>query len=118
MYTQCPECLTVYAIDEDALQTSLGIVRCGRCDKRFDALRTLSDTLPIEPSTPLPEQEPDGRAPTLTEAVPPAAFQQAARKTRKRQDGPAPKSASGPGAPASWAVARSRSMICSGVQNG
>ncbi len=94
MYTQCPECLTVYAIDEDALQASLGIVRCGRCDKRFDALRTLSDTLPIEPSTPLPEQEPDGRAPTLTEAVPPAAFQQAARKTRKRQDGPAPKSAS------------------------
>jgi predicted Zn finger-like uncharacterized protein len=94
MYTQCPECLTVYAIDEDALQASLGIVRCGRCDKRFDALRTLSDTWPIEPSTPLPEQEPDGRAPTLTEAVPPAAFRQAARKTRRTQGGPAEKSAS------------------------
>lgn len=107
MYTQCPECLTVYAIDEDALQASLGIVRCGRCDKRFDALRTLSDTLPIEPSTPLPEQEPDGRAPTLTEAVPPAAFQQAARKTRKRQDGPAPKSASA--SPASSRDTSSRS---------
>ncbi|MGN6789105.1 MAG: zinc-ribbon and DUF3426 domain-containing protein [Rhodanobacteraceae bacterium] len=83
MYTQCPECLTVYAIDEDALQTSLGIVRCGRCDKRFDALRTLSDTLPIEPLAP-PEQPPDDPAPTLTEAVPPAAFESALRKSRRK----------------------------------
>ncbi|HEX5953512.1 MAG TPA: DUF3426 domain-containing protein, partial [Rhodanobacteraceae bacterium] len=52
-------------------------------------------------------QEPDGRAPTLTEAVPPAAFQQAARKTRKRQDGPAPKSASA--SPASSRDTSSRS---------
>jgi predicted Zn finger-like uncharacterized protein len=90
MYTQCPECLTVYAIDEDALQTSLGIVRCGRCDKRFDALRTLSDTLPIEPLAALPEQEPSERAPTLTEAVPPAAFESAARKGRPKKSGPPP----------------------------
>jgi predicted Zn finger-like uncharacterized protein len=91
MYTQCPECLTVYAIDEDALQTSLGIVRCGHCDKRFDALRTLSDTLPIEPLAPLPEQEPSERAPTLTEAVPPAAFESATRKARQKKPGPSPK---------------------------
>jgi predicted Zn finger-like uncharacterized protein len=90
MYTQCPECLTVYAIDEDALQASLGIVRCGRCDKRFDALRTLSDTLPIEPLAPLPEQEPSVRAPTLTEAVPPAAFESAARKARQKKVDPSP----------------------------
>lgn len=100
MYTQCPECLTVYAIDEDALQTSLGIVRCGRCDKRFDALRTLSDTLPIEPLAPLPEQEPGERAPTLTEAVPPAAFESAAGKLRRQKTGrepePAPASPSSP----------------------
>lgn len=82
MYTQCPECLTVYQIDEDALQASLGIVRCGRCDKRFDALRTLSDTLPIEPPSPLPEQEPGECAPTLTEAVPPSTIERAARKSR------------------------------------
>ena len=103
MYTQCPECLTVYAIDEDALQTSLGIVRCGRCDKRFDALRTLSDTLPIKPLAPLPEQEPSERAPTLTEAVPPAAFESAARKARPKKPDPSaelkPASASSASAP-------------------
>lgn len=72
MYTQCPECLTIFEIDEDALQASLGIVHCGHCAKRFDALRTLSDTLPAEPSAVLVEQDPV--APTLTEAVPPSAF--------------------------------------------
>lgn len=98
MYTQCPECLTIYEIDEDALQASLGIVRCGRCDKRFDALRTLSDTLPTEPLAPLPEQDPAERAPTLTEAVPPSTIERAAKKR------PAPRDAAGPaptGSPAS-----------------
>jgi len=101
MYTQCPECLTVYAIDEDALQASLGIVRCGRCDKRFDALRTLSDTLPIEPLAPLPEQEPSERAPTLTEAVPPAAFGSAARKARQKKVAPPPEVQPASASPAS-----------------
>ncbi|HJR12452.1 MAG TPA: DUF3426 domain-containing protein [Rhodanobacteraceae bacterium] len=87
MYTQCPECLTIYEIDEDALQASLGIVRCGRCDKRFDALRTLSDTLPIEPVGPLPEQDPAERAPTLTDAVPPSTIERAVKK-RSVQDTP------------------------------
>jgi predicted Zn finger-like uncharacterized protein len=100
MYTQCPECLTVYAIDEDALQASLGIVRCGRCNQRFDALRTLSDTLPTEPLAPLPEQAPGERAPTLTEAVPPTAFESAARKARQKKAQPgadaAPASTSSP----------------------
>lgn len=87
MYTQCPECLTIYEIDEDALQVSLGIVHCGRCRKRFDALRTLSDTLPEAPLTPLPAQDPEWHAPTLTEAVPPSAYELAARK-RRPQRGP------------------------------
>jgi predicted Zn finger-like uncharacterized protein len=84
MYTQCPECLTIYEIDEDALQASLGIVQCGRCSKRFDALRTLSDTLPLAPLAPLPEQDPATHAPTLTDVVPPAAYDSAARKQRAR----------------------------------
>lgn len=82
MYTQCPECLTIYEIDEDALQESLGIVHCGRCGKRFDALRTLSNALPEAPMTPLPAQDPEWHAPTLTEAVPPSAYELAARKRR------------------------------------
>jgi predicted Zn finger-like uncharacterized protein len=80
MYTQCPECLTIYEIDEDALQASLGIVRCGHCDKRFDALRSLSDTLPIEPPTSPSRQEPAEDAPILTEAVPPSTIERAAEK--------------------------------------
>ncbi|WHZ20342.1 MAG: hypothetical protein OJF55_002491 [Rhodanobacteraceae bacterium] len=87
MYTQCPKCLTIYEIDEDALQVSLGIVHCGRCRERFDALRTLSDTLPEAPLTPLPKQEPEWRAPILTEAVPPSAYELAARR-RRAQHGP------------------------------
>lgn len=86
MYTQCPQCLTIYEIDEDALQASLGIVHCGRCDERFDALRTLSDTLPVAPLTPLPERDPSTRAPTLTEAVPPAAYESSAHRQRSRRN--------------------------------
>lgn len=83
MYTQCPECLTIYEIDEDALQASLGIVHCGHCGERFDALCTLSDTLPEAPQIPLPVQDPAEHAPTLTAAVPPSAFELAARKRRE-----------------------------------
>lgn len=69
MYTQCPECLAIYEIDEDALQASLGIVRCGHCSQRFDALRTLSDTLPAGPAAMLPDRDPGARTPTLTDAI-------------------------------------------------
>lgn len=83
MYTQCPQCRTIFEIDEDALQASLGIVRCGQCSERFDALLTLSDTLPTEPDASLPEHDPDTLAPTLTTAVPPDALQAAAKPRRK-----------------------------------
>ena len=84
MYTQCPQCRTIFEIDEDALQASLGIVRCGHCAERFDALRTLSDTLPAEPDAALPEHDPDALAPTLTSAVSPEAMQAAAKPARRR----------------------------------
>ncbi|WIG56748.1 MAG: hypothetical protein OJF61_002536 [Rhodanobacteraceae bacterium] len=82
MYTQCPQCRTIFEIDEDALQASLGIVRCGHCAERFDALRTLSDTLPTDLDTTLPEHDPDALAPTLTSAVSPEAMQAAAKPAR------------------------------------
>lgn len=84
MYTQCPQCLTIYEIDEDALQASLGIVRCGHCSERFDALRTLSDTLPAGPETALPEHAPEMLTPTLTEAVSPDMIEAATHRRRKR----------------------------------
>jgi predicted Zn finger-like uncharacterized protein len=77
MYTQCPKCLTIFQIDEDALQASLGIVQCGHCTQRFDALRTLSDTLPREPNAPLGELDPTERVPTLTESIPSSATERA-----------------------------------------
>lgn len=82
MYTQCPQCQTIFEINEDALQASLGIVRCGRCSERFDALRTLSDTLPAGPEAALPEHDPDALAPILTSAVSPEAMQAAAQPPR------------------------------------
>lgn len=84
MYTQCPQCLTIFEIDEDALQASLGIVRCGHCSERFDALRTLSDTLPASPDAALPEHAAEMLTPTLTEAIPPDAIRAAAARRRKR----------------------------------
>lgn len=69
MYTQCPQCRTIFEIDEDALQASLGIVRCGHCAERFDALRTLSNTLPADSGALLPQHDPDTHAPTLTQAI-------------------------------------------------
>lgn len=85
MYTQCPECRTIFEIDEDALQASLGIVRCGHCAQRFDALRTLSNSLPAEPDVALPAQDPDALTPTLTDAVSADAIKAAAKPRRKRK---------------------------------
>lgn len=84
MYTQCPQCKTIYEIDEDALQASLGIVRCGECSERFDALRTLSDALPTNAEAALPEHDPEDVTPTLTEAVSADTINAAAKRRRKR----------------------------------
>lgn len=83
MYTQCPQCRTIFEISEDALQASLGIVRCGHCTERFDALRTLSDTLPAGSEAAMPEHDPEALAPILTLAVSPEVIQAAARPPRK-----------------------------------
>jgi predicted Zn finger-like uncharacterized protein len=49
MYTQCPECLTVFKLSGAELAATLGSVRCGHCSAIFDALRTITDELPPEP---------------------------------------------------------------------
>jgi len=49
MYTQCPECLTIFKLDGGELAAAHGSVRCGHCATVFDALRTLSAQLPPEP---------------------------------------------------------------------
>ena len=54
MYTQCPECLTIYKIAAELLAQGRGSARCGHCAATFDVLRSLTETLPEEPFEELP----------------------------------------------------------------
>ena len=49
MYTQCPECLTIYKIGPAVLAEGHGSARCGHCAAVFDALRSLTENLPDGP---------------------------------------------------------------------
>lgn len=46
MFTQCPECLTIYTLAPEELARGRGSVRCAHCGAVFDALRSLTETLP------------------------------------------------------------------------
>ena len=48
MYTQCPDCATVFRVTADALRAAQGEVRCGVCSRGFNALENLSER-PFEP---------------------------------------------------------------------
>ena len=65
MYTQCPECLTIYKIGADLLGAGRGSVRCGHCAATFDALRTLTEALP-EDAYELPSHRVEDLAPQLS----------------------------------------------------
>ena len=54
MYTQCPECLTVYKIAAEVVGEGHGSARCGHCAATFDVLRSLADALPDESPGQLP----------------------------------------------------------------
>ena len=43
MYTQCPDCATVFRITAEALRAAQGDVRCGVCSTSFNALDNLSE---------------------------------------------------------------------------
>ena len=43
MYTQCPDCATVFRVTADALRAAQGDVRCGVCSTSFNALENLSE---------------------------------------------------------------------------
>jgi predicted Zn finger-like uncharacterized protein len=43
MFTQCPQCETVFRLTADALGAAGGQVRCGRCSAVFDALKRLAE---------------------------------------------------------------------------
>ncbi|HEY8585846.1 MAG TPA: zinc-ribbon and DUF3426 domain-containing protein [Rhodanobacter sp.] len=65
MYTQCPECLSVFSLDAQTLAKAHGYVVCGHCQSGFDSLATLGEQLPAEPFVELPLNEPAMEPPLL-----------------------------------------------------
>ncbi|MGE0030427.1 MAG: DUF3426 domain-containing protein [Steroidobacteraceae bacterium] len=59
MYTQCPDCATVFRVTADALRAAHGDVRCGICSTTFNALENLSEQsfepAPLEAEAPSPD---------------------------------------------------------------
>lgn len=45
MYTQCPECLTIYKIGVELIGQGHGSARCGHCAATFDVLRSLAESV-------------------------------------------------------------------------
>jgi len=43
LYTQCPECATVFRVSADALRVAQGTVRCGICSSSFNAIEFLNE---------------------------------------------------------------------------
>lgn len=48
MYTQCNHCNAIFRVTMKELTTAQGLLRCGECDNIFDAMKSLSQTLPEE----------------------------------------------------------------------
>ena len=65
MYTQCPECLSVFSLDARTLAQAHGHVTCGHCGAGFDSLATLTEQLPPEPFRELPVNEPAFTPPNI-----------------------------------------------------
>lgn len=58
MYTQCPDCATVFRVTAEALRIAQGDVRCGVCSTSFNALENLSERAfnpALEAEPPLPD---------------------------------------------------------------
>jgi len=56
LYTQCPDCSTVFRVTAEALRAAQGRVRCGICSSGFDALENLSES-PVARSLDEPPHE-------------------------------------------------------------
>jgi predicted Zn finger-like uncharacterized protein len=74
MYTRCPHCDTYFRVSREQLQASSGQVRCGRCERVFDAFATLTSQLPAPAgeNARLPTAPPSQPAPSPTRDAAPA----------------------------------------------
>jgi predicted Zn finger-like uncharacterized protein len=68
MYTQCPDCLSVFSLDAAELAQARGRVACGQCRASFDALARLTERLPGTGGK-WPGHAPSNELPILTHAV-------------------------------------------------
>ena len=69
MYTQCPECGTIFKVTPDVLRVARGVVRCGVCDATFNAVHFLSSQpVPSPASGPRQRLAPPAATPTPTPA--------------------------------------------------
>ena len=62
MYSQCPQCQTVYRLQESQLDTASGQVRCGNCGAVFDARARVLARLP-SPAPSRPTEQAGSQAP-------------------------------------------------------
>ena len=89
LYTRCPNCNTSFRVTTQQLQASSGQVRCGHCQKIFDAFATLTAQEP-QPAS----QEPAASAAKAPEenrsAFEPGERAAAADSPMIRNDGPQP----------------------------
>ncbi len=62
MFTECPSCNTFFRISPDQLKAAAGKVRCGNCGGVFNAVATLTETLPASNKAPAAKKPADGGA--------------------------------------------------------
>lgn len=105
MYTQCPECQTVFRITRAQLDAAQGKVRCGHCQRIFNATEHLVLDVEQERSAPPPATPRQYRKPQPKPATPKPATPSPARPVTtpkqppKRTPAPAaPKTAARPAA--------------------
>ncbi len=73
MYTQCNHCKAIFRVTMKELTAAQGLLRCGECDTIFDAMKTLSTTLPEErrfaSGNEVPDYTPPRKAESATEST-------------------------------------------------
>ncbi len=102
MQTRCPACSTVFRITPEQIRVRHGQVRCGRCQRLFNALDSLLEA-PIPPRPPQPVVVPDAvsspvlpgddlppLAASVADTVAPTALQPGPESREAPEAGPAP----------------------------
>ncbi|HHC74921.1 MAG TPA: DUF3426 domain-containing protein [Thiothrix sp.] len=66
MYTQCSHCKAIFRVSMKELTAAQGLLRCGECGSTFDAMKSLSTTLPDDRKF-IAENDADDVSPTPAE---------------------------------------------------